>query len=233
MPNLEEATRQVSLVGLSRLNPTSSPVAGYSGQQFPLNPNPFLRSPIPPVSATPDDLRQYYAGGQIPQARILSPATIAQESAGSSVNNTTIASNISNSSTTATSKVGTLSSASITTPVLNPNQTYQTVFSTSTTFVPLVVSVTQPARIELYATATAQTIDLSRPSTISPGPATQQGIFLDVTVTASPMTWLVTPTLPCANNDNPQKALSYITVTNLGSASNAITATLQYIIFQV
>lgn len=235
MPSLDEATQPIDRTRLSALPaPPAAPVAVYAGAQYPANPNPFLRCPIPPVAATPDNLRQYYQGGLIPQFRIMTPASLSQSTVGgaTSAGSSTVISS-SSSSTTVVTKIGTVQTAAITTPVLNPGQTYQTTLSTSSTFVPLTISVNNAARIELYATNSAQIVDQTRANTTSPGPATQQGILLDVTLNTSPLTWLVTPSLPASNGDSPQKSLSYITVTNEGVASVAITASLQYLILEL
>jgi hypothetical protein len=53
--------------------PAQPPIAGPYTPAFPPDIDPFLRCPLPPVQATPDSLRQFYRGGQIPQRRILPP----------------------------------------------------------------------------------------------------------------------------------------------------------------
>jgi hypothetical protein len=130
-------------------------------------------------------------------------------------------------------QLGTVQSASITTPVLNPGDQYKTTVHTFSACVPLVLTASAAVRIELYATATAQLSDLLRSNTTPPSPGTQQGILLDVTIDSTPMTWILTPSLPCANADSPQNALSYVTITNMGSASMAITSTVQYLVLQI
>jgi hypothetical protein len=219
--------------------PLSSPPlalqgALYAGQQFPPNPNPYLRCPIPPVAATADSLRQYYVGGLVPQNRIMTPATLSQGGGTSGGGTTSVITNTSvTSTTTVTTKVGTIQSASVTTPVINQNQSFTATLNTSTAFVPLTVSVSKAARVELYATKAAQSSDLLRPITTSPGPGTEQGLLLDVYLDTAPFSWAVTPATACANNDSPQVALSYITVTNPAPMSVAITVTVRYLILKV
>ncbi len=237
MPTLDQATQPVDRSGLTPVAVSvAAPAALYAGQQYPPNPNPFLRCPIPPVSITPDSLRQYYQGGLIPQNRIMTPVSSAQAGAGTSGGSGTGITSVTNeitNTTIVTTKVGTIQSASVTTPVLSDGAMYQTTFSTSTSFIPLLISVTGAARVELYGTKAAQIADLSRLNTTPPGLGNEQSILLDVTVDTAPFVWVITPSLPAANSDSPQKPLSYITITNLMPASRAITATLRYLILQV
>lgn len=163
----------------------------------------------------------------------MTAAPLTQGGGSSGGGTTNIISTNTTNSVTITSKIGTVQTASVVTPNLSTTQSYETSIATSTSFVPLLISVSSPARVELYATANAQIADFLRLNTNSPGPGTEQGIFLDVTIDSSPFTWLVTPTLPASNADNPQAPVSYITITNVGTGTAAITVSVQYLVLQL
>jgi hypothetical protein len=40
--------------------------------------NPLLRSPLPPIFVSPDSLRQFFAGGSVPQIRMIPPSSLVQ-----------------------------------------------------------------------------------------------------------------------------------------------------------
>lgn len=60
----------INLQGYEPVTPAPGPTPAYQPSS---NLNPFLRSPLPATSATPDALRQFYNGGLVPQTRIVSP----------------------------------------------------------------------------------------------------------------------------------------------------------------
>lgn len=235
MPTLAQAT-EVSKAGLSPAAPVVTPViGGFTVQQYPATPNPFLRCPLPPVPGDPDTLRQYYRGGLVPQDRIMTSLPLSQSPTGGGSKSTAVVSSSSSSSTTTTTTttIGTVKTASATTPTLAVAQTYTMTIGTSTVFVPLVVTVTGPARVELYGTLSAQMADLFRANTTSPGPGTEQCLLLDVSIDTSPYTWVVTPTLPASNNDAPTQSLSYISITNIAGLTQSITVSIQYLILKL
>jgi hypothetical protein len=237
VPTLEQAT-QAEREGLKPVVglPMTAPVAGYAQQQYPPNPNPFLRCPLPPISASPDSLRQYYQGGQVPQSRIMTSPSVSQAGGGGSGGGSTTINNTTQNTikqTTITTMIGTMQSASVTTPSLVPGQSYQTIIGTSRGFVPLIVAVSGAARVQLYATKIYQSIDIGRPATQPPNAGTEQGILLDVSIDSAPFSWLVTPAIPSLNADSPQVPQSYLTVTNLSLAVVPITVSVQYLTLEI
>lgn len=230
MPTLAQATAPANLEGYSPVFPTPSPI-GAVAPTFVPGYNVFLRCNLPPTPVTPDSLRQFYLGGQVPQNRIMTPPPLGQATGNSAITNNAI-NIVTPASAIKPTNVGTVQLASVTTPSLSPGQTYQTTLKTSRMFAPITVSVSTPARIELYATALAQTLDFGRAGTTAPGPGTFQGLLLDVNLDTSPLSWLVSPTLPSANGDSPQNPLSYLSLTNLSAGVAAITATVQYLVME-
>lgn len=73
MSTLAEATN-VKLEGYQPVTPPITPTLGMFQTQFPPNPNPIMRCPLPPLSTSPDSLRQYYVNGNVPQTRIFQPS---------------------------------------------------------------------------------------------------------------------------------------------------------------
>ena len=93
------------------------------------------------------------------------------------------------------------------------------------------VTASQACRIELYATAAAQTADQAgpRPISVPPTPGTQHGVLLDLNLDFLNYTspWLMSPPALLVNGDSPQNSQLYSTITNLGS-TGAITVTFYY-----
>ena len=98
-------------------------------------------------------------------------------------------------------------------------------------FVVLQVTVNVAARVRLYSTATAQTIDMFRPITQGPGYGTEQGIIGDVVLDTAPVVWQAVDMVG-ANGDSPQATTVYITVDNISQASEAVTISIVYVPIQ-
>ena len=230
MPTLEEATRTIDRSGLKRVEPQRTVVYVLPQPPYPADPNPMATSPLPPIQASPDSLRQFYLDGVVPQNRLLTPLPLGQVPVGAPPTNTLV---INNSSSAPKSTLGTIQQTALTTPNLLPLQSYLTTINTSRTFLPIKLTSSAQARIQLYATAAAQLTDSSRPSTTSVGPGTMQGVFFDVTLDTSPFSWLLSFATLCANGDEPQKPLAYVTITNINPlASVPITVSMSYLILE-
>jgi hypothetical protein len=94
-------------------------------------------------------------------------------------------------------------------------------------FIVVQVTTSAFARVELYGTKIAQTLDLSRPVTQGPSNTTS-GLILDVALLTA-KTWQV---LDCvgSNDDNTARSSTiYITVTNLSTGAGKITASLVFV----
>jgi hypothetical protein len=107
--------------------------------------------------------------------------------------------------------------ASAATSVLNPAGQFTGVVTLAKAFIVLSISVNAAARVRLYSTAAAQTVDKSRPQTQGPGFGTEQGIIGDVVLTTAPTVWYCEDMIG-ANSDSPQSASAYITVENIGAS---------------
>ena len=97
-----------------------------------------------------------------------------------------------------------------------------TVNTTCATFQLLSVTVSSPCRIRIYGTYADAVSDFARSSTTDPTNATT-GLFIELIFISSVLTWTISPTVICFNNDTVETANVYITIENTGSTSTAIT----------
>lgn len=191
----------------------------------------FIRCPLPPVSVTPDSLRQFYTPG-IPQTRTMTPSNTLSGGSGGS---TTIISGTGGASTAGTSGGGSVSpaqsiqNASVTTPVLSMNQAIQVSVTMATVFALLQVTVNVPARVRMYSNKASQVADFGRVSSAPIVPGSENGIIADILlVIPSELTWTCSPAILGFNNDSIRVSTIYVTVGNPVGSSNIITASLAY-----
>jgi hypothetical protein len=201
--------------------------------------NPFLRCPMPPVAVTPDSLRQYYSGGQIPQFRVLTPSdssfgagrgggTVIIKSVSSTVSTTSSGSGSPGTGGGSGSTGLSALSVSLTTPILSNGNTFFGTIPISKSFQLLSISANNPCRVEIYGTALAQNLDVARALDIAPLPGTQQNLITDVVLDTLPYQWTWQNRVG-ANGDSPQQPLAYVTVTNIAVSSVPITITILYV----
>lgn len=194
----------------------------------PPGPGPFTRSPLPSlVPVSPDSLRQFYNKGIVPQHRALAP--IFGGSVSGNVTNITNISSTSTPSTPGTSSLPNGTTASITTPTINPGDIYETTVQMAEAFTLLNVGVSQATRVRLYSTASAQALDVSR-GQVPPTAGTQHGVIADLWLdTPDKFSWLMSPAAQGGNGDAPETSTIYVTITNIDVVSHAITTTLLYV----
>ncbi len=186
----------------------------------------FSAPNIPGSFPSSDTLIGYHMGGMIPQWRIPTAPT----QSGSSTT-TSAATVISSGSSTTTNNPPVAQTTSVATSVLSPAGQFTGVATMAKAFIVLSISVNAAARVRLYSTASAQTVDLARPQTQGPGFGTEQGIIGDVVLTNAPVTWFA-ENMVGANEDNPQSATCYVTCDNLTSSSMAIQISITYVPLQ-
>lgn len=190
----------------------------------------FIRCPLPPVSVTPDSLRQFRVPG-VPQTRTMTPPSTS--SGGSGSGTTTIISGTggtsSGTSGGSVTPAQTIKNASVTTPVLSMNQSIQVSVAMATVFTLLQVTVNVPARVRMYSTKASQVADLGRLATAPIVPGSENGIIADFLLTApSELDFLCSPAPLGFNNDATRVSTIYVTVTNPVGSSNVITASFSY-----
>lgn len=186
---------------------------------------PFL----PGIFPSSDTLRGFHLGGKIPQFRIPVPPQSPAQGAGSS--KTTVVAGSGSGSTTTTNNPPTSQTASLTSAVINPGDSFLGTILLAKAFYLYTLSVSVPVRVRLYATLATQTIDQFRDSLTSPGLGTQQGLIFDVNLDTTPITWICENAVG-ANGDVPQTNVVYITIDNIGAASTAIDVSIVYVPIQ-
>lgn len=231
MPSLKDAVGQdlSHYTMVTKSSPQAS-VPPTQDQQPILN--SMIRCPLPPIfQVSPDNLRQFYQGGQVPQARIFTPnqpvitsTSTTTEFGGSSGGGS--GGGGGGGTTPGTSP--TSQSASITTGSLSPNAIFTSTLIVAKGFQLLSVSTGSPARVQLYGTAQAQSADSYRGLDVPPPAGTVQNLICDVVLDTSPYQWSFQDRVG-ANADSPQKTTIYVSITNLDITSDFITLTLVFV----
>ena len=229
MPSISDSTG-LDTSGYTRTLPVQPEESHPEDRQVPARDSKlrFSAPYLPGTFPSSDTLTGFHLGGKIPQWRIPVPSGPTAGGAGSSTSTTVVSSS---SSSTTTNNPPKAQTASITTPVINPGSTYTGVVTMAKAFVVLQVTVNVAARVRLYSTATAQTIDMFRPITQGPGYGTEQGIIGDVVLDTAPVVWQAVDMVG-ANGDSPQSTTVYITVDNISQASEAVTISIVYVPIQ-
>jgi hypothetical protein len=224
MPTLEEAVNS-DLSNYSHVVPQPKVNAPTPSGDLQPGRSSMMRCPLPILGqATPDSLRSYFLKGQVPQTRVLSPQAVVQGNGSSATTSTSVSSSSSSTVAVVLNSV----QATVTTATIGPNQVFTGILNMAKSFQLLSIAATSLARIELYGTPSAQSGDLSRGLDASPAAGTAQNIICDIALDTTPMQWSFQSRMG-ANADNPQSTKVYVSVTNLGSTSAAITVTLVYL----
>lgn len=230
MSSIKDAL-SVDVSGYVPVDKSTVPNKGAS-LAHPLEPtlNPFSRFPLPPMQVSPDSLRQFYQGGQVPQMRFLVPPNnVPGSNSGTTVNNTVITGGSgSTSSTTINNGLSLNAQFASITPILNPGDIFTGVVSIAKSFELISLAATSDCRVQLYATNMAQVIDSGRALDVAPPAGTSQDIITDVALDTFPYNYSWQNRIG-HNGDTPQTLFIYVSITNLGAASLAIAVTVQYV----
>lgn len=232
MPSISES-QNIDLAKFERTLPT--PPANFQSDQS-MQPRRdsterFNAAPIPGIIfSSSDQLRGFHLGGVVPQWRTILPPPN-NNAGGSTSGGTTVVSSSSSSSSTGTNNPPKSQTASLTTPVLAPAGQFMASLSMAKAYIVLFVSVNSAARVRLYSTATAQTVDLARPITQGPGYGTEQGFVGDMVLDTAPVTWEA-ENMTGVNGDTPQGSTAYLTVDNLSVSSMAVTVSVVFVPLQ-
>lgn len=234
MPSLADSIRPVSG---TRVNSSDIPQAQPNKPDISSQPSglQWTRSPVPPISISPDSVNLFQNSGLVPQYRVMSTLPLFTETDATgniTVNNTTGgsggSSSSSSSATVVTTPVTALSTAFVT-PVINQNVPYQSSFQIARSFVLLSVTVSSPARVEFYSTANARSSDASRPADQPIILGAPNGLIADLNlVQPAEAVWTMSPSAVGANGDSPTSATVYVTVTNQNPSSQPITVSIIY-----
>lgn len=227
MPSIQEAVNQdlSSYTAAEKSSPQASlpPAQGLEPTL-----NSMIRCPLPPIfQAAPDSLRQFYQGGQVPQTRFLSPVNASNSQVSTTTSETAFIDTGGGSGGGSSTTIKALQ-VSVTTGSLAPGQNFIGSALTSRSFQLLSIAAGSPVRVRLYATALAQSADVSRGLDVPPPAGTMQNIICDVVLDTAPFQWSFQSRMG-ANADNPQTGVVYVTMTNIDSTSDLITMTLSYV----
>lgn len=224
MPRLSESL-QSDLSGYAPTM-TSAPTGPAPPESMQPVLNAVMRCPLPMVlQAASDAQRQFYQGGSIPQIRALALNQTTSNAAASGGTGTVIVSRGSGGG----SVIPVLApQTTITTAVLAPGGKLIGSFLLADSYQLLSAATSVAARIQLYGTALAQTIDLPRGLDVPPSAGTTMNLVCDVVLDTAPYTWTFQNRVG-ANGDSPQTATVYATITNLSAASVKVTTTVVYV----
>jgi hypothetical protein len=230
MPSLSDAQRPRP-AGYEPVEQRPMPPVSSAATEQNLQPgqNPNMRCPVPMTNFTVDASRQFYRGNTIPQYRTYSPPQltgVTGSGGGTTINNSV---NTGGGGTTIVTTALKTLSASTTTPVLNPRDIFTATMSLARVYRLISLSATSPARVRVYATAQAQTLDLIRKSGQALAYGTTQGVVADISLDTTPETWLFTPIPTGANGDNPTSSAAYVSITNISSSSLALSVSFTYV----
>lgn len=192
--------------------------------------NTMIRCPLPTLfQVSPDNLRQFYQAGQVPQIRIFAPSSGLAPSSGGNGNVSVTSSSSSGGGSVTPSMPATSQSISINTgSTIGPNGTYTGTMLVSKSFQLLSIATSSPARVQLYGTLQAQLGDATRGLDVPPPAGTAQNIICDVVLDTRPLQWSFQDRVG-ANADSPQTTFIYVRLTNLDVSSDVITLTLVYV----
>ena len=228
-------SQSVDTSSFSRILPEQPPVRG--GNENPLIPDRsiFIRCPLPNIPGSvvnPDSLRALYQGGAFPQNRAFNPAVSQSPGGGSSTTRVLANTTTASSTSSVTNNPPLEQTTSITTPLMNPGDTFQGTILLAKSFHGIQIAVDNPVRVRFYSTASAQSADLSRPSTNPPGLGNEQGLIFDVSLDTTPVAWQFPVATDGSNGDSPRTNVFYLTADNIGSGSNTINISITYIPMQ-
>ena len=230
MPSLQDTLRKGSPEGYapavmpaSPQAPLPSPVT-LPGQDNTFKVNPWIRSPIPPVNAGPDTLRQFNDGNtNVPRRRVLPlPANTGTGGTVTSTTNVTVTGSSSGGSTFSI----VAQSLSITTPILGSGSTATLALNVKSKSFQLVSCVANgPCEIRIYGSAAAMAMDAAR-ALDAPLPAElANGLVTDLVLDTSPFSWNWQNRVG-VNDDSPQASVAYLAITNLSAFTTQIQITI-------
>lgn len=236
MPTLAQATsKSVEQLGL-----TPSPALDPPTGRPPIVADPpglnFDRTPTPASNVTFGTIRTFHDIETTPTVRILAAPQLSEDTG---QGNTTVTNVVGGggAGTSTGGGGGTIvtvpnisKNTAFVTPAISQGQIYQTTISLSAAFLLFQVSVSSPARVELYATGAAQLSDAGRAITTPILLGSSTGLIADFALALpTEAKWLCSPVVVGANGDTPQSPTCYVSVTNLNASTVPITVSFLYL----
>ena len=234
MPKLAEATaKSIEELGYTRVEQEQS-INRTAPPTVMDNSVAYSRCPVPPFSISPDSLTTYNQNGLAPQARIIAALpTFQDQTSSTSTKVTEVVSSgggSGSSSSTVVSSTPVPAQAGFTTAAISPGNPLLVQIQLAPLFILYQVTVSSPARVELYSTAAAQLQDQGR-SPLNPVPlGSENGVIVDLNLAgANESPWLCSPAPTGFNGDSPISSTIYTTITNVGTSTVPITISLSYL----
>lgn len=187
--------------------------------------NPSIRSPLPPINANPDDLRQFEDGNSsIPRRRVL-PLPVNNGLGGTTINNTSVLSESGSSSSASSLSAKTVSYK---TALLNSGQTSSSVITMAKSFQLISCVANAECDMRLYGSAAAQAADSARQTDAPLAAELLNNLVTNVVFDTAPFSWQWQNRVG-VNSNNPQTTSVYITVVNTAAAQAVIQITFTYL----
>ena len=179
--------------------------------------NRWIRSPLPPINAGPDSLRQFDDGDTgIPRRRLL-PLPAPTGSGGSTVTNTTVVQSAQSGGSSVTSTGLQTVTLNYVSPLLNVGAAaIQSLNVASKSYQLVSMTANGPCEVRIYGTAIAQAADFSRAAYAPLAAELNNNMVTDVVLDTAPYKWNWQNRCG-ANQDSPQASIAYLTVFNTGS----------------
>ena len=157
MPSLASTLRSTSLPGFTPVQALPQPAVpapvGLPGESSSFTVNRFIRSPLPPINATVDTLRQFDDGDTgVPRRRVL-PLPQVTSTGGSTVTNTTVTQSVSSGSSTSVTGI-TAKTLTYVSPLLNVGAAaVQSLNVASKSYQLISATANGPCEIRIYGSA--------------------------------------------------------------------------------
>jgi len=219
MPSLRDTLRKDSPAGYvpAELPVLALPVpVTLPGMENSFLVNRWIRSPLPPINAGPDTLRQFNDGNQsIPQRRLLPIPAASIGSGGTTVTNTTVTSTSSGSSASSTGL--TTVTLNYVSPLLTPGAAVTQALNVDSKSYQLISMTANGAcEVRIYGSAAAQASDFGRATYDPLAAELNNNMVTDVVLDTAPYVWNWQNRVG-ANSDSPQANIAYLTVFNKGT----------------
>ena len=219
MPSLRDTLRSNPLPGFTPVQALPQPAVpapvGLPGESSSFTVNRFIRSPLPPINATVDTLRQFDDGDTgVPRRRVL-PLPQVTSTGGSTVTNTTVTQSVSSGSSTSVTGI-TAKTLTYVSPLLNVGAAaVQALNVASKSYQLISVTANGACEIRIYGSAAAQAADFGRVTYAPLAAELGNNMVTDIVFDTSPYVWYWQNRCG-SNSDSPQANIAYLTVFNTG-----------------
>ena len=219
MPSLADTLRSTSLPGFTPVQALPQPAVpapvGLPGESSSFTVNRFIRSPLPPINATVDTLRQFDDGDTgVPRRRVL-PLPQVTSTGGSTVTNTTVTQSAQSGSSTAVTGLTAKTLNYVSPLLLVGAAAVQSLNVASKSYQLISATANGPCEIRIYGSAAAQAADFGRATYAPLAAELNNNIVTDIVFDTPPYVWYWQNRCG-SNSDSPQANIAYLTVFNTG-----------------